>query len=70
MNNRLIISDICTEERDVVGLSSAETALDKPAAIKVMDGKVYINEAQVIITDIEASNGVIPVIDSLILPPK
>src|SRR5690606_33718009 len=32
--------------------------------------KVFINESQVIITDIEASNGVIHVIDSVLLPPK
>ena len=32
-------------------------------------GKVMVNEAEVIITDIEASNGVIHVIDAVILPP-
>ena len=32
-------------------------------------GNVYINEAQVVLTDIETSNGVIHVIDSVILPP-
>jgi transforming growth factor-beta-induced protein len=32
-------------------------------------GNVYINDAQVVITDIETSNGVIHVIDSVILPP-
>lgn len=54
---------------DVAGLSSADTVLGKPVAIKVDMGKVYIIEAQVLITDIEASNGVIHVIDSVILPP-
>jgi uncharacterized surface protein with fasciclin (FAS1) repeats len=29
---------------------------------------VYINEAQVVITDIEASNGVIHVIDTVLVP--
>lgn len=33
------------------------------------DGTVYINDAVVIIADIEASNGVIHVIDSVLLPP-
>ncbi len=55
---------------DVVNLSEAETALGEKVAIKVEDGKVFINEAQVIITDIEASNGVIHVIDTVILPPS
>jgi uncharacterized surface protein with fasciclin (FAS1) repeats len=54
---------------DVVNLSSADTALGKPLAIKVEDGNVMINDAQVIITDIEASNGVIHVIDTVLLPP-
>ena len=54
---------------DVVTLESAATVLGKDVAIKVEDGNVYINEAQVIITDIETSNGVIHVIDAVILPP-
>lgn len=36
---------------------------------KVMDGAAYINEAQIVATDIKASNGVIHVIDTVILPP-
>ncbi len=55
---------------DVVKLESADTALGKPVTIKVSDGKVFINEAQVIITDIKATNGVIHVIDAVILPPQ
>jgi len=54
---------------DVVTLESAATVLGKDVAIKVEDGNVYINDAQVIITDIETSNGVIHVIDAVILPP-
>ncbi len=54
---------------DVVNLTEAMTVLGKNVAIKVDGGKVYINDAEVIITDIEASNGVIHVIDTVILPP-
>ena len=54
---------------DVVNLESATTVLGKDVAIKVDMGNVYINEAQVVITDIETSNGIIHVIDSVILPP-
>jgi transforming growth factor-beta-induced protein len=54
---------------DVVTLESADTVLGKPVSIKVDMGNVYVNEAQVIITDIEASNGVIHVIDTVLLPP-
>jgi len=54
---------------DVVKLTSADTALGQPVDIKVEDGKVFINGAQVTTTDIAAANGVIHVIDSVILPP-
>jgi transforming growth factor-beta-induced protein len=55
---------------DVVNLTSADTALGKPVSIKVEDGKVFVNDAQVTATDIAAANGVIHVIDSVILPPS
>lgn len=49
---------------------SAGTLLDgQSISISVVDGMVRINEATVIIADIEASNGVIHVIDSVLLPP-
>ncbi|MGH1486458.1 MAG: fasciclin domain-containing protein [Cellvibrionaceae bacterium] len=53
---------------DVVKLSSATTVQGQNIGIKVKDGKVFVDGAQVISTDIEASNGVIHVIDSVILP--
>ena len=36
--------------------------------IKLADGKVMINDAEVVIADVEASNGVIHVINKVILP--
>ena len=54
---------------DVVNLTSATTLLGKDVAIEVRDGNVFINDAQVIITDIEADNGVIHVINAVLLPP-
>ena len=55
---------------DVIELSTAETVAGLPVRIQVKDENVYINDAQVVLTDIEASNGVIHVIDSVILPPS
>jgi len=55
---------------DVVKLERAETVLGKPVMIKVQDGKVFVNEAQVVLTDIKTTNGVIHVIDTVILPPR
>ena len=54
--------------RDVVNLTKAATANGQDVQIKVRDGKVLINDAMVIVTDIEASNGVIHVIDTVIMP--
>ncbi len=54
---------------DVAGMTSATTLLGKDVAIKVDMGNVYINDAKVVITDIETSNGVIHVIDTVLLPP-
>lgn len=38
--------------------------------VRVMDGGVSVNDARVVQADIEASNGVIHVIDSVMLPPS
>jgi transforming growth factor-beta-induced protein len=54
----------------VVTLDSATTLNEQDFSIKVEDGNVFVNDAQVIITDIKASNGIIHVIDSVILPPQ
>lgn len=54
---------------DVVNLSSATTVQGSDVTITVEGDTVRINDAQVIITDIETSNGVIHVIDAVILPP-
>ncbi len=54
---------------DVVALDIADTVLGQPVDITVEGDSVRINEAQVVMTDIEAANGVIHVIDSVLLPP-
>lgn len=53
---------------DVVSLSSATTAQGSDVTIVVADGRVMIDNATVTATDIETSNGVIHVIDTVILP--
>jgi uncharacterized surface protein with fasciclin (FAS1) repeats len=57
---------------DVVGLDGqmVDTLLEgKQVAVAVEDGKVMINDATVVTTDLEGSNGVIHVIDTVLLPP-
>ena len=54
----------------VVGLTSADSVEGSPIAISVKDGTVYLNgSAKVVTPDVMASNGVIHVIDKVILPP-
>ena len=53
---------------DVVKLDSAKTVNGQSVAIKVVDGKVMVDNATVTTADIEASNGVIHVIDTVLLP--
>ncbi len=53
---------------DVVKLTSATTVQGGTVAIATRDGKVMINGAEVLAADVTASNGVIHVIDSVLLP--
>ena len=53
---------------DVVKLDEATTVQGQTASVTVSDSGVMIDSANVVKTDIKASNGVIHVIDSVILP--
>jgi len=54
--------------KDAKKLSMAKTVEGRNIDIKVMNGSVMINNAAVIKADVSTSNGVIHVIDSVILP--
>lgn len=54
--------------RDVVKLTSATTVQGSDVAVKVMGDTVKVDNANVIMTDVKASNGIIHVIDAVILP--
>ena len=53
---------------EVMTMTSAPTANGSDIAISIVDETVYINDSRVVATDIEASNGIIHVVDSVILP--
>ena len=53
---------------DVVKLKEAKTVEGSTVDIKVVDGSVMVDGAKVVKTDIVTSNGVIHVIDAVILP--
>ena len=53
----------------VVGLTEAMTVAGIKAPIKVMNGEVWVGGAKVVTVDVPASNGVIHIIDTVMLPP-
>jgi len=53
---------------EVITMQSAPTANGSDLAIRVVDETVFINDSRVVATDIEASNGIIHVVDTVILP--
>jgi uncharacterized surface protein with fasciclin (FAS1) repeats len=55
---------------DVVNLTEAKTLQGEPLKIAVAEGKVTVNGVNVVATDIDCSNGVIHVIDGVLMPPK
>ena len=52
----------------VVKLTSAKTLQGTTVAVKVENGQVSVNDANVVATDVIAGNGVIHIIDSVLLP--
>ena len=55
--------------RQVTNLKEAKTVNGSMLQVSARDGKVMINNADVVKPDIETSNGVIHVIDAVLLPP-
>ncbi|MEC8412190.1 MAG: fasciclin domain-containing protein, partial [Planctomycetota bacterium] len=54
--------------KDVVKVDSAKTAQGSSVTVTVEGKTVKVDNATVVKTDIEASNGVIHVIDTVIIP--
>jgi uncharacterized surface protein with fasciclin (FAS1) repeats len=54
---------------DALAAKSAATLQGSNVEITVKDGAAYVNGAKILATDVDASNGVIHIIDSVILPP-
>lgn len=62
----VVAGEVMSDE--VVEMDSAATVNGKNVSIKSIDGKVMIDKATVVKTDIKASNGVIHVIDEVLIP--
>ncbi len=56
--------------KDVVNLASAPTLNGKSLPVLARDGKVQVGDATVVAVDVEATNGVIHVIDRVLLPSR
>ena len=54
----------------VAGLASVQTLQGDFVNISVMGSDVMLNDSKVIITDIVGSNGVVHVIDKVLMPPS
>jgi uncharacterized surface protein with fasciclin (FAS1) repeats len=54
--------------KDVVNLKRAKSVEGSEITIAIKDGKVLVDDANVVKTDIACSNGVIHVIDAVIMP--
>lgn len=55
--------------RKVAGLESARTLAGPEVTISIADGQLRVNQSRVIKTDVTAANGIIHVIDAVLLPP-
>lgn len=54
---------------DVVKMTSINTVSGLSLSVRIHGDKVMINDSQVVIADVDTSNGVIHVIDTVLLPP-
>ncbi|MEM8735514.1 MAG: fasciclin domain-containing protein [Planctomycetota bacterium] len=54
---------------DAVAAKTAKTLLGSPIGVSVTDKGAMINQSKLVATDIDASNGVIHVIDAVLMPP-
>lgn len=54
---------------DLKKLTTVETLQGESLSIRVSDGLITMNDAKVIVTDIECTNGVIHGVDTVMLPP-
>ncbi|MEX1049552.1 MAG: fasciclin domain-containing protein [Akkermansiaceae bacterium] len=75
--NKALLVDILTyhvvagkvPSSTAVTLTEATALNKKTIVLAVKDGALFLNESKVVTVDVEASNGVIHVIDAVLMPP-
>lgn len=65
-----VVPGVAAYSDAVVKMTEVPTVLGSSIAVKVVDGKVMLNGATVVAADVEATNGVIHAVDTVILPTK
>lgn len=65
-----VLADQAVPSQDAIALdgSMVEMANEQSVTVSVREGELFINESKVIIADVEASNGIIHVLDSVLIP--
>ena len=53
---------------DLTDGMTAKTVNGEEITIHLKDGKVFVNEAEVVIADVETSNGIVHAIDKVLMP--
>jgi transforming growth factor-beta-induced protein len=68
---KLMAADVLAAVAAGNGTATVETVNGAPITVQVVDGNVVLNgTAKVTVVDLEAGNGVVHVIDAVILPPQ
>jgi transforming growth factor-beta-induced protein len=68
---KLMAADVLAAVEAGGGTASVDTVNGAPITVEVVDGNVVLNgTATVVMVDLEAGNGVVHVIDAVILPPQ
>jgi transforming growth factor-beta-induced protein len=63
-----VVPGVAAYSDAVVKMKEVPTVLGRPVAVRVVGDKVMLDGANVVAVDVEASNGVIHVIDAVLLP--
>lgn len=66
-----VVSGAAVNAETAIGLAgtSVTTANGADVELELREGELFINDSKVIITDVQASNGIIHVIDTVLIPP-
>ncbi len=65
-----VVPGVAAYSDAVVKMREVPTVLGRPVMVKVMGDKVMLNNATVVIPDVQASNGVIHVVETVLMPPE